>query len=65
VQRKLAAIADEVVLVATADVFAASAPARITELAGLDRVVTDQHPPAAVAAVLRAAQVPVEVAGCA
>jgi DeoR/GlpR family transcriptional regulator of sugar metabolism len=65
VQRKLAAIADEVVLVATADVFAASAPARITELAGLDRVVTDQHPPAAVAAVLRAAQVPVEVVGCA
>jgi DeoR/GlpR family transcriptional regulator of sugar metabolism len=64
VQRKLAGIADEVVLVATADVFTASAPARIMELAALARVVTDQPPPTAVAAALREAKVPLDVVRC-
>ncbi|GAA2847392.1 DeoR/GlpR family DNA-binding transcription regulator [Pseudonocardia halophobica] len=64
VQRKLAGIADEVVLVATTDVFVASAPARVTDLAPLHRVVTDRPPPPPVAAALRAAKVPLDVVGC-
>jgi DeoR/GlpR family transcriptional regulator of sugar metabolism len=63
VQRKLTDIADEVVLVATADVFSTSAPARVTELAALCRLVTDRPPPAAVAAALRAAEVRIDVVG--
>jgi DeoR/GlpR family transcriptional regulator of sugar metabolism len=64
VQRKLAGIADEVVLVATADVFTTSAPALVMGLAALCRVVTDRPPPAAVAAALRAAEVSLDVVGC-
>jgi DeoR/GlpR family transcriptional regulator of sugar metabolism len=63
VQRKLVDIADEVVLVATHEVFTASAPARVAPLDRLTCVVTDRPLPRDVAAALREADVTAHVVG--
>jgi DeoR/GlpR family transcriptional regulator of sugar metabolism len=52
-QRTLLEIADRVVLLATAEAFSRSAPARVTGLDGLTALVLDERPPAEVAVVLR------------
>ena len=63
VQRRLIAIADEVVLVATHDVLTGSAPACVASLKELTCLVTDRPVPRAVAAALHRADVAVHVAG--
>jgi DeoR/GlpR family transcriptional regulator of sugar metabolism len=57
VQRKLIEIADEVVLVATHEVFLSSAPACVAPLCRLTRLVTDRSLPRDVAIALHRAQV--------
>jgi len=61
VARGLAGIADEVVLLAPAGAFTASAPALIATLDGLTAVVTDVPPPAALAAALDRAGVALHI----
>jgi DeoR/GlpR family transcriptional regulator of sugar metabolism len=61
VQRKLIEIADEVVLVATHDVFSTSAPACVAPLDRLARLVTDRALPREVAAALRRVEVVADV----
>jgi DeoR family transcriptional regulator of aga operon len=61
VQRRLMEIADEVVLVATHDVFTSSAPARVAPLERLTGVVTDRPLPQHVVAALRGADVVVHI----
>lgn len=63
VQRKLIEIADEVVLVATHEVFSTSAPACIAPLDRLARLVTDRDLPCEVATALRRAEVVADVVG--
>jgi DeoR/GlpR family transcriptional regulator of sugar metabolism len=63
VDRGLAGIADEVVLLAPVGVFTDSAPALIATLDRLTAVVTDRTPPAAVEAALDSAGVALHVAG--
>ncbi len=63
VQRRLIGIADQVVLVATHDVFANSAPACVAPLDRLSGLVTDRPLPSPVVAALRRAGVPITVAG--
>jgi DeoR family transcriptional regulator of aga operon len=53
VQRKLIEIADEVVLLATCEVYSTSAAARIAPLGRMSRVVTDRHLPREVGTALR------------
>jgi DeoR/GlpR family transcriptional regulator of sugar metabolism len=61
-QQRLIEIADEVVLVATHEVFAGSAPACVAPLDRLTAVVTDRHPTPTVSAALDRAGVTVHVA---
>lgn len=61
VQRRLTEIADEVILLATHEVFESSAPARVAPLDRLTGVVTDRPLPHAVAVALRQAHVEVHV----
>ena len=63
VERGLAQIADEVVLLVTAAAFSESAPALVTRLDRLTAVVTDGSPPAPVASALESAGVAVHIAG--
>jgi DeoR/GlpR family transcriptional regulator of sugar metabolism len=62
-QRRLIGIADQVVLVATHEVFAGSAPACVAPLEKLSAVVTDRRPAPAISAALSRAGVAVHVAG--
>lgn len=62
VQRRLIGIADEVVLVATSDVFSGSAPACVAPLERLSTLVTDRPPPHHIAAALRRAGVVTHIA---
>jgi DeoR/GlpR family transcriptional regulator of sugar metabolism len=61
-QRRLIGIADHVVLLATHEVFAGSAPACVAPLARLSAVVTDRRPPPGISAALSRAGVTVHVA---
>ena len=63
VARGLADIADEVVLLATREAFAASAPALVAGLHRLTAAVTDGPPPVALAAAFERAGVVVNAAG--
>jgi DeoR/GlpR family transcriptional regulator of sugar metabolism len=63
VQRRLIAIADEVVLVATHDVLAGSAPACVVALTELTSLITDRPVPRPVAAALQRCNVVIHVAG--
>jgi DeoR/GlpR family transcriptional regulator of sugar metabolism len=63
VQRKLIEIADEVVLVATHEVFSTSAPACVAPLDRLSRLVTDRAPPREVASALHRWEVVTHVVG--
>ena len=63
VARGLAGIADDVVLLATRESFAGSAPALVTRLDRLATVVADGRPPGDVCAALAAADVDLVVAG--
>jgi DeoR/GlpR family transcriptional regulator of sugar metabolism len=62
-QQRLIDIADDVVLIATHEVFAGSAPACVAPLERLTAVVTDRRPAPAVSAALSRAGVVVHVAG--
>jgi DeoR/GlpR family transcriptional regulator of sugar metabolism len=62
-QRRLIAIADEVVLVATHDVLTGSAPACVAALTELTSLITDRPVPRPVAAALHRADVVIHVAG--
>ena len=57
VQRALMDIADQIVLVATSDVFASSAPACVADLDRMRAVVADHMPPVEVVDALRLAGV--------
>ena len=63
VQRRLIAIADEVVLVATHDVLIGSSPACVAALTDLTSLVTDRPVPRPLASALHRADVAVHVAG--
>jgi DeoR/GlpR family transcriptional regulator of sugar metabolism len=63
VQRRLIAIADQVVLVATHEVFTDSAPACVTALDRVTTLITDRPLPAAVAASLGRARVATAIVG--
>jgi DeoR family transcriptional regulator of aga operon len=62
VQRRLIAIADEVVVVATHEALSGSAPARVVALTDLTSLVTDRPVPRPVAAALQRSNVVVHVA---
>lgn len=61
VQRHLVEIAERVVLVATDEVYASSAPARIARLDRLTGLINDRPPPHGVATALRRAGVPAHI----
>jgi DeoR family transcriptional regulator of aga operon len=63
VERRLTDIADQVVMVATAEAFSSSAPALVGPLRRLSRLITDKAPPPDVRAALVSEAVPVEVVG--
>ena len=64
VQRRLIEIADRVVLVATSEVYATSAPARIAALHRLTTLISDRPPPGSTAVALHRADVTTNVTEC-
>ena len=64
VQRRLIEIAYRVVLVATSEVYATSAPARIAALNRLTTLISDRPPPPSTAAALHRADVTTDVTEC-
>lgn len=63
VQRRLMGIADEVVVLATAEIFTTSAPALVAPLDRVTAMVSNRRPPAELSCALRRAGVVVHVAG--